>query len=94
MITNPDIFIDDFAEAGTDVFLVHWEGSNDLSRTVQKVKAWKKRVGVAINSATAAAVCEEVIPDLDQVLVMTLDPGFGHQHSFPGRYPRSGGRAR
>ncbi len=90
MITNPDIFIHDFAEAGTDVFLVHWEGSNDLSRTVQKVKALKKRVGVAINPATAAAVFEEIIPDLDQVLVMTMDLGSGHQHFLPGTLPKIG----
>src|SRR5580658_936326 len=56
MIRNPDIFIDEFAAAGTDVFLVHWEGSNDLSRTVQRIKTLKKRVGVAINPATPPEV--------------------------------------
>jgi ribulose-phosphate 3-epimerase len=88
MITNPDIFIDEFAAAGTDVFLVHWEGSNDLSRTVQRVKALKKRVGVAINPATPAAVLEDIMPDLDQVLVMTVNPGFGHQHFLAGTLPK------
>jgi ribulose-phosphate 3-epimerase len=80
MISNPDLFVDEFAQAGTDSFLVHWEGNNDVSRTVQKIKALGKRVGVAINPATSAIVLEEIMPDLDQVLVMTVSPGFGHQH--------------
>jgi ribulose-phosphate 3-epimerase len=79
MISNPDFFIDEFAQGGTDSFLVHWEGNNDLSRTVQRIKALGKRVGVAINPATSAAVLEEIIQDLDHVLVMTVNPGFGHQ---------------
>jgi ribulose-phosphate 3-epimerase len=83
MISNPDFFVDEFAQAGTDSFLVHWEGSNDLSRTVQHIKALGKRVGVAINPATSAAVLEEIMQELDQVLVMTVNPGFGHQHFSP-----------
>jgi ribulose-phosphate 3-epimerase len=79
MISNPDMFIDDFAHCGTDAFLVHWEGNNDLSRTVHRIKALQKRVGVAINPATSAAVLEEIIEEIDQVLVMTVSPGFGHQ---------------
>jgi len=80
MISNPDAFVEEFAEAGTDSFLVHWEGNNDLSRTVQRIKALGKRVGVAINPATSASVLEEIMQDIDQVLVMTVNPGFGHQH--------------
>jgi ribulose-phosphate 3-epimerase len=80
MILNPDFFVAAFAQAGTDSFLVHWEGNNDLSRTVQRIKALGKRVGVAINPATPAAVLEEILQDLGQVLVMTVNPGFGHQH--------------
>jgi ribulose-phosphate 3-epimerase len=79
MISNPDRFVDEFAEAGTDEFLVHWEGNNDLSRTVQRVKTLGRRVGVAINPATPAEVLEDILQDLDQVLVMTVNPGFGHQ---------------
>jgi ribulose-phosphate 3-epimerase len=80
MILNPDLFIDAFLDAGADALMVHWEGNNDLSRTLRQVKARKKRVGVAINPATPAAVLEEVLPEIDQVLVMTVNPGFGHQH--------------
>jgi ribulose-phosphate 3-epimerase len=80
MILNPDLFIDQFAEAGADAFMVHWEGNNDLSRTVRHIKSLNKRVGAAINPATPASVLEEILPELDQVLVMTVNPGFGHQH--------------
>ena len=80
MISNPDLFVDEFTHAGIDAFLVHWEGNNDLSRTVRHIKALGKRVGVAINPATSATVLEEIIEELDQVLVMTVNPGFGHQH--------------
>ena len=88
MISNPDLFVDEFAQAGTDSFLVHWEGNNDLSRTVQRIKALGKRVGVAINPATSASVLEEILQDLDQVLVMTVNPGFGHQHFLPTTLPK------
>jgi len=80
MISNPDLFLQEFAESGSDSFLVHWEGNFSLHRTVQAVRALGKRAGVAINPATPASVLEEILPDVDQVLVMTVDPGFGHQH--------------
>ena len=75
MISDPDSFLDEFTEAGSDSFLVHWEGNVHLHRTVQRIKALGKRVGVVINPATPAAVLEEILPDLDQVLVMTVNPG-------------------
>jgi ribulose-phosphate 3-epimerase len=80
MIENPDLFVDEFAEAGADALLIHWEGNNDPSRTVHRVKALGKKIGVAINPATPAALLEEILPELDQILVMTVNPGFGHQH--------------
>jgi ribulose-phosphate 3-epimerase len=80
MISDPDRFLDEFVEAGSDSFLVHWEGNANLHRTVQRIKTLGKRGGVVINPATPAAVLEEILPDVDQVLVMTVDPGFGHQH--------------
>ena len=88
MISNPDAFVEEFAQAGTDSFLVHWEGNNDLSRTVQRIKALGKRVGVAINPATSASVLEEIMQDIDQVLVMTVNPGFGHQHFLHTTLPK------
>jgi len=88
MITDPDSFFDEFVAAGADSFLVHWEGNNNLHRTLQRVKALKKRVGVVINPATPSAVLEEVLPDMDLVLVMTVNPGFGHQHFVPTTLPK------
>jgi ribulose-phosphate 3-epimerase len=79
MVSDPDRFLDEFAAAGSDSLLVHWEGNNNLHRTVQRIKTLGKRVGVAINPATPAAVLEEIIQDVDLVLVMTVNPGFGHQ---------------
>jgi ribulose-phosphate 3-epimerase len=79
MISDPDLFLDEFTEAGSDAFLVHWEGNNNLHRTLQRIKVLGKRASVAINPATPAAVLEEILQDVDQVLVMTVNPGFGHQ---------------
>src|SRR5271169_4467215 len=80
MISDPDFFLDEFVEAGSDSFIVHWEGNHNLHRTIHRVKDLGKGVGLAINPATPAAVLEEVLPDLDLVLIMTANPGFGHQH--------------
>jgi ribulose-phosphate 3-epimerase len=88
MISDPDFFLDEFAEAGSDSFLVHWEGNNNLHRTVQRIRALGKGAGVVINPATTAAVLEEILPDLDQVLVMTVNPGFGHQHFLRSTLPK------
>jgi ribulose-phosphate 3-epimerase len=88
MITDPDAFFDEFVAAGADSFLVHWEGNNNLHRTLQRVKALKKRLGVVINPATPASVLEEVMPDVDLVLVMTVNPGFGHQHFIHTTLPK------
>jgi ribulose-phosphate 3-epimerase len=93
MVSDPDLLVDEFARAGTDSFLVHWEGNNNLSRTVQHIKALGKSIGVAINPATPAAVLEEIMQDLDQVLVMTVNPGFSHQRFLRSTLPKIG-RAR
>src|SRR5499426_367207 len=88
MISDPDFFLDEFAEAGSDSFLVHWEGNNNLHRTVQRIRALGKGAGVVINPATPASVLEEILPDVDQVLVMTVNPGFGHQHFIQSTLPK------
>ena len=80
MISDPDFFLDQLVEAGSDSFLVHWEGNNNLDRTLRRIKASGKRAGVVINPATPASVLEEVLSQIDQVLVMTVNPGFGGQH--------------
>jgi ribulose-phosphate 3-epimerase len=88
MISDSDFFLEEFAEAGSDSFLVHWEGNNNLHRTVQRIRALGKRAGVAINPATPAVVLQEILPDVDQVLVMTVNPGFGHQHFIHSTLPK------
>ena len=80
MISDPDFFLDAFAEAGSDSFIVHWESNHNERRTIKRAKSLGKGVGLAINPATPVEVLEEVLPDLDLVLVMTVNPGFGHQH--------------
>jgi len=88
MISDPDFFLEEFVDAGSDSFLVHWEGNANLHRTVQSIKALGKRAGVAINPATPAAVLEEILQDIEQVLIMTVNPGFGHQHFLPTTLPK------
>jgi ribulose-phosphate 3-epimerase len=88
MISDPDFFFEEFVEAGSDSFIVHWEGNNNLHRTIQRVKSLGKRVGLAINPATPASVLAEALPDLDLVLVMTVNPGFGHQHFIHSTLPK------
>ncbi len=84
MISNPDEFLDEFAEAGSNTLIVHQEGSIHLNRTIQRIKALGRRAGVAINPATPAVTLEEILPDLDLVLVMTVNPGFGGQSFLAG----------
>ncbi len=79
MIEEPDRYAEAFAEAGADRITVHWEGGIHLHRTVHLIKSLGKSVGVTINPATPADVLEEILPDIDLVLVMTVNPGFGGQ---------------
>jgi ribulose-phosphate 3-epimerase len=88
MVSDPDLFLDSFAEAGSSSLLVHWEGNNNLHRTVQRIRALGKRAGVAINPATPAVVVEEIVRDVDLVLVMTVNPGFGHQQFIRSTLPK------
>ena len=88
MITNPDLFLEEFAAAGADTFIIHYEGNNNLHRTVQKAKLLGKKIGVAINPATPASLLETILPELDLVLIMTVNPGFGSQHFLPLILPK------
>jgi len=88
MIAEPDRYLDAFAEAGADTLIVHQERSIHLNRTVQAIHALGKCAGVAINPATPASVLEEILPDLDLVLVMTVNPGFGGQEFLTGTLPK------
>ena len=88
MISDPDFFLEQFVEAGGDSFLVHWEGNNDLYRVIRRIKELRKRVGVVINPATPAMVLEEVLREVNLVLVITINPGFGHQRFLEMTLPK------
>jgi len=88
MIENPDLFLEAFAVAGSDTLIVHWEDNANLHRTVQEIHRLGKKAGVAINPATPAAVLSEILPDLDLVLVMTVNPGFGGQRFIENTLPK------
>lgn len=79
MVEEPDRFLDAFAAAGADTLIAHVEGGVNLHRTVQHIKHLGKKAGVAINPATPALHAAEILPDVDLVLVMTVNPGFGGQ---------------
>ena len=79
MIVNPDQYISAFKAAGADYLTVHYEACTHLQRTIQAIKAEGMKAGVALNPHTPVAVLEEVIYDLDLVLIMSVNPGFGGQ---------------
>jgi ribulose-phosphate 3-epimerase len=79
MIEEPDRFLDAFAQAGADTILVHVENAVNLHRTVHHVQGLGKKVGVVLNPATPIVALAEILPDVDLVLVMTVNPGFGGQ---------------
>ncbi|MYE53839.1 MAG: ribulose-phosphate 3-epimerase [Chloroflexi bacterium] len=79
MVEAPERYIDDFASAGADIITVHAEACRHLHRTVQQILEAGKKPSVAISPATPVAAIEEVIDDLNQALVMTVNPGFGGQ---------------
>jgi ribulose-phosphate 3-epimerase len=88
MISEPDRYLAAFAEAGADTLIVHQEGAIHLNRTVHEIHRLGLRAGVAINPATPASLLEEILPDLDLVLVMTVNPGFGGQEFIPRMVPK------
>ncbi|MFL6753298.1 MAG: ribulose-phosphate 3-epimerase [Sphingomicrobium sp.] len=79
MISPVDSFLDAFAEAGADIITVHPEAGPHLHRTIQRIKALGKKAGVSLNPATPASALDYVLDELDLVLVMSVNPGFGGQ---------------
>jgi ribulose-phosphate 3-epimerase len=88
MIENPDRYIPDFAAAGADIIVVHAEAVHHLHRTVQLIRSLGKRAGVALNPATPLNCLEYVLADLDLVLLMTVNPGFGGQGFIDACLPK------
>ena len=79
MIANPDKYIDDFKKSGADILTVHYEACTHLHRTIGAIKDTGMKAGVALNPHTPVSVLEEVINELDLVLIMSVNPGFGGQ---------------
>ncbi|WP_429884615.1 ribulose-phosphate 3-epimerase [Geoalkalibacter halelectricus] len=83
MISNPDAYIPEFAKAGADILTVHQEAGAHLHRSVQLIRSLGKKAGVSINPATPTSALDVILDDLDLVLVMSVNPGFGGQSFIP-----------
>ncbi|MBM6618491.1 ribulose-phosphate 3-epimerase [Bacillus suaedaesalsae] len=88
MISNPDHYISGFAKAGADVISVHVEACTHLHRTIQSIKDCGVKAGVVLNPATPAEMIEPILEDIDLVLVMTVNPGFGGQRFIHSTLPK------
>ncbi|MCM2356614.1 MAG: ribulose-phosphate 3-epimerase [Geobacteraceae bacterium] len=88
MIANPDLYIPEFARAGADIIVVHAEATHHLHRTVQLIRSFGKRAGVSLNPATPLGCLDYVLEELDLVLLMTVNPGFGGQSFIEACLPK------
>ena len=89
MIENPDAYIPQFVNAGADVITVHVEACPHLSRTIQHIKSLGIKAGAVLNPATPLGLLEEILPDLELVLLMSVNPGFGGQTFIPSLFRRA-----
>lgn len=83
MVNEPERYINDFAASGADLITVHAEACKHLHSTIQKIKKANLKVGVALNPATPLSVLDHILQDIDMVLIMTVNPGFGGQIYIP-----------
>ena len=83
MVEHPETYIDDFASAGADMIVVHAEATRHLHRCLQMIRDKGIRAGVALNPGSPLSLIEEVLPDVDMVLIMSVNPGFGGQKFIP-----------
>ncbi|WP_270941874.1 ribulose-phosphate 3-epimerase [Romboutsia lituseburensis] len=88
MIENPDQYIKDFVDAGCDLIVVHQEACRHLHRTIQNIKSHGIKAGVALNPATPVETIKHVLSEVDMVLIMTVNPGFGGQSFIEGMIPK------
>ncbi|WP_042271769.1 ribulose-phosphate 3-epimerase [[Clostridium] dakarense] len=88
MIENPDLYIKDFVDAGCDLIVVHQEACTHLHRTIQNIKSYGIKAGVALNPATPIESIKHVLSEVDMVLIMTVNPGFGGQSFIEGMVPK------
>ena len=83
MISNPEQFVERFAEAGADVLLIHIEVAGDVPAVLRRIRALGVRPGITLNPETPAAAVFQVLPEVEEVLCMTVHPGYGGQHFIP-----------
>ncbi|WP_143316715.1 ribulose-phosphate 3-epimerase [Clostridium sp. HBUAS56017] len=83
MINNPSNFIKEFVDYGADIITVHYEGNHHLHRLIQQIKSYNIKAGIAINPATPISSLKHIIHDVDLVLIMSVNPGFGGQSFIP-----------
>jgi ribulose-phosphate 3-epimerase len=88
MIENPERYIESFAAAGADIITIHVETANHLHRTVDLIKKLGKKAGVSLNPSTPLSAIEEILPDIDLLLIMTVNPGFGGQQFIKNTLPK------
>jgi len=88
MLSDAARYLSDYAQAGADTLIVHVEAGPHLHRTIEQIRKLGKRAGVALNPATPASMLSEVLADIDLVLVMSVDPGFGGQGFIAGVLPK------
>lgn len=88
MIVNPNHFVEPFVEAGASILTVHYEACTHLHRTIQLIKSFGIRASVCLNPHTPVAVLEDIIHDLDMVLLMSVNPGFGGQKFIENTYKK------
>lgn len=88
MIENPDSYVEEFIDAGADIITVHVEAATHLHRTIQLIKAKGVKAGVVLNPATPVDAIKHIIHDIDMVLLMTVNPGFGGQSFIQNVVPK------
>lgn len=88
MIENPDAYLKDFKEAGADIVTVHYEACPHIHRTLQAIHELDMKAGVALNPGTPVALLEAIIEEVDMVLIMSVNPGFGGQKFIPYAYTK------
>ncbi len=88
MIENPSKYIDDFIDAGADIIVPHFEADRHIQRTISYIKSKGKKAGVSLNPATPVSMLEEILPFLDLVLIMSVNPGFPAQSLIETSYDK------
>ena len=88
MITNPDMYLEKYKDAGADILTVHYEACTHLHRTIQKIKDLGMKASVSLNPHTPVHLLHEIIAELDMVLIMSVNPGFGGQKFIEQSYEK------